>query len=69
MCIRDRYSEAEPREIEEGMWEARGRYLYRLRRSGQNIVFELVKGTMIIGSVSFPSRDLVIVKRLFQKLS
>jgi len=63
------YSEAEPREIEDGVWEAKGRYAYRIRRSGQNVVFELVDGTIIIGSVSFPKKDLVIVKRLFQKFS
>jgi len=62
------YSEAEPREVEDGV-EAKGRYVYRLRQSGQNIVFELVEGTIIKTSLSFPKRDLIIVKRLFQKFS
>jgi len=64
----EEYSEAEPREIDEGVYEAKGKYLYRLKQSGQNVVFELVDNTMIIGSISFPKRDLVIVRRLFQKL-
>ena len=62
------YSEAEPREVEDGV-EAKGRYVYRLRQSGQNVIFELVEGTIIKTSLSFPKKDLVIVKRLFQKFS
>jgi len=62
------YSEAEPREIEDGV-EAKGRYVYRLRQIGQNVIFELVEGTIIKTSLSFPKKDLVIVKRLFQKFS
>jgi len=63
-----KYVDAEVREVGENEYEAKGKYLYRVRQAGQDIVFELVKGTLPIGSVSFPKSDLTIIKRLFKKV-
>ena len=61
-----KFAEAEPRKSENEI-EARGKYLYRLRESGQNIVFELVEKILVVGAITIPKADMPIVKRLFSK--
>ncbi|MEM2257799.1 MAG: ParB N-terminal domain-containing protein [Candidatus Caldarchaeum sp.] len=62
----EKYVRAKPRRGEDNSVEAEGRYLYRIRFSGRNTVFELVDNGLVVGSVAFPNEDLPIVRQLFK---